>query len=143
MYIGIDYHRGGCIAGLRIDFFSLMPITKVDITVNENGILENKVYKTRERVNSLSYEAYAKYTADDWFVSAKTVLGSNLTQTLMVGGYGVTSTNSLNGHETYAPIRNSTTCINALYCKKWKPGIFVGYMKNLGTGVKVSNLYGM
>ena len=143
MYLGIDYHQGGWIAGVGIDFLSLMPKTKVDITINENGIPENKVYKTRERVNSLSYEAYAKYTADDWFISAKTVLGSNLTQTLMVGGYGVTSTNSLNGHETYAPIRNSNTWINAVYGKKWKPGIFVGYMKNLGTGEKVSKLYGM
>ena len=143
MYLGVDYRQGAWIAGVGIDFLSLMPRTKVDITVNYEGTPIEKVYKTRQRVNSLSYEAYMKYTADDWFVSAKTVFGSNLTQTLMIGGYGVTSVNTLNGRETYAPIRNSNTWINAVYGKKWKPGIFLGYTKNMGTGKKVSTLYGL
>ena len=97
MYLGVDYRQGAWIAGVGIDFLSLMPRTKVDITVNYEGTPIEKVYKTRQRVNSLSYEAYMKYTAADWFVSAKTVSGSTLTQTLMIGCYGVSSVNTFNG----------------------------------------------
>ncbi len=30
------------------------------------------------------------------------------------------------------------TWLNIVYGKKWKPGIFVGYLKNLGTGKTIA-----
>ncbi len=143
IYAGINYRNEHWLAGVGIEFLSIIPRTQSSISTVADGVTQEKIYKTSERINSLSYEAYLKYTGENWFVSAKSVLGSNLTQLCMLGGYGVTSVNPDNGKETYSPIKVSSTWINASYGKRWKPSIFLGYLKNLGTGDSVSKLYGM
>ena len=72
-------------------------------------------------------------TNKDWFVGAKSVLGSNLTQASGLGGFGVKSVNERTGEQKYTPIRFSSSWLNVVYGQKWKPGVFVGYAKNLGT----------
>ena len=74
-----------------------------------------------------------KYTNKDWFIGAKSVLGSNLTQASGLGGFGIESIDERTGEQKYTPIRVSSSWFNLVYGKKWKPGIFVGYAKNLGT----------
>ena len=37
------------------------------------------------------------------------------------------------GEQKYTPIRFSSSWLNVVYGQKWKPGVFVGYAKNLGT----------
>ena len=48
------------------------------------------------------------------------------------------------GEREYTAFRNSSNWINLVYGKKWKPGIFVGYIKNLGTSDDMlgSTVYG-
>ena len=124
--LGIDYKANGWIAGVGIDMLSISPRT---VAIGESG---NK-YKVDERLTTVSYEAHVKYTGKDLMVAAKTVLGSNFTHTSMLGGYAVKSVNEKTGEKEYTPFRNSSTWLNIVYGKKWKPGIFVGYIKNLGT----------
>ncbi len=143
LYAGISYSLDNWLFGVGIDFLSIMPRTQSSVISNVDGIQSEKIYKTNARVNSLSYEGYLRYTNDNWLVAAKSVLGSNLTQLIMIGGYGVTSIDPNNGKETYAPLRNSNTWLNVVYGKKWKPGVFLGYTKNLGAGQEVSKLYGL
>ena len=38
--------------------------------------------------------------------------------------------------------RNSSSWLNIAYGKKWKPAVFLGYMKNLGTSDEISKMYG-
>lgn len=144
IYAGINYRNNHWIAGIGIELYSMMPLTQTKTVVIDNGIVNNKIYKTNQRITTLSYEAYLKYKTEDWFVSAKTILGNNLTQLCMLGGYAVKSIDSETGKQTYAPIKNTSTWINAVYGKTWKPGIFLGYTKNLGTGDAITNnVYGM
>ncbi len=124
-YIGADYKKNGWLAGAGVELLSLKPRT--ESTVN------GSIYKVNERITSLSYEAHLKYTNRDWMVAAKTLLASNLTQTSMLGGYGITKTDPRTGEREYTPMRHSSTWLNVVYGRKWKPGIFVGYVKNLGT----------
>lgn len=126
IYASIDYQAANWTAGAGMEILSLKP--RLQSTVNDH------IYKVRERVTSLSFEAHAKYTHRDWMVSAKTMLASNLTQTCMLGGYAVTSIDPRTGQQEYSPYRHSTTWLNVVYGKKWQPGLFVGYLKNLGTG---------
>lgn len=100
--------------------------------------VDDRVYKVNERVTSLSFEAYAKYMTQDWVIAGKTLLASNLTQACMLGGYAVTSVDPRTGEQEYTPYRHSMTWLNIVYGKKWKPGIFVGYLKNLGTGKTIA-----
>ncbi len=140
-FIGIDYKNSGWLAGGGIELLSLKPRTESIIT-REDGA--NETYKVDERLTTLSYEVHFSYTNKDWFVAAKSVLGSNLTHNSMLGGYGIKEIDKFTGNQKYTPIRNSSTWVNAVYGKKWKPGVFAGYIKNLGTkdALVSSTLYG-
>ena len=125
--LGIDYKAKGWIVGVGVDMLSIVPrVTSFD---------ENKKpwYKVDERLTTVSYEAHIKYQKDKLFFAAKSTLGSNFTHTSMLGGYGIKAENATTGEREYTPFRNSSNWINIVYGKKWKPGIFVGYIKNLGT----------
>ena len=131
--LGIDYKANGWILGVGVDMLSIVPrVTSFD---------ENKkpLYKVDERLTTVSYEAHLKYQKDKWFVAAKSVLGSNFTHTSMLGGYGIKSEDAKTGEREYTPFRNSSNWINIVYGKKWKPGIFLGYIKNLGTADDMMN----
>ena len=132
--LGIDYKANGWIVGLGIDMLSIVPRTKAtvrDLLVDSPNA--TTTYKVDERLTTVSYEAHVKYQKDKLFFAAKSTLGSNFTHTSMLGGYAVKSQNATTGEREYTPFRNSSNWINIIYGKKWKPGIFIGYIKNLGT----------
>ena len=85
-----------------------------------------------------------KYTNKNWFIGAKSVLGSNLTQASGLGGFGIKHIDNKTKEQEYTPIRFSSSWLNVVYGQKWKPGIFVGYAKNLGTSDELvsEQLYG-
>ena len=135
--LGLDYKANGWIVGAGIDLLSIAPRTKA---TGEDG----SIYKVDELLTTVSYEAHVKYQKEKLFFAAKSVLGSNFTHTSMLGGYGIKSENAKTGEREYTPFRNSSTWVNIVYGKKWKPGIFVGYIKNLGTADELisSTVYG-
>ncbi len=124
--LGLDYKANGWIIGAGIDMLSIVPRTKA---VGGDGT----TFKVDERLTTVSYEAHVKYQKEKLFFAAKSTLGSNFTHTSMMGGYAVKSQDSKTGEREYTPFRNSSNWINIVYGKKWKPGIFIGYIKNLGT----------
>ena len=135
-YFGVDYKKEGFIAGVGMEILSLKP--RQQTTVGE------QVYKVDERVTSLSFEAHAKYTTRNWLIAGKTLLASNLTQASMLGGYAVTAIDERTGEQSYTPYRHSMTWLNIVYGTKWKPGVFIGYMKNLGTNEPIAgDTYGV
>ena len=135
--LGLDYKANGWIVGAGIDMLSIAPRTKAVGA-------EDKTYKVDERLTTVSYEAHLKYQKDKLFFAAKSVLGSNFTHTSMLGGSGIKSQDAKTGEREYTPFRNSSTWINIVYGKTWKPGIFLGYIKNLGTADEMisSTVYG-
>lgn len=140
LYTGIDYKAKNWQAGIGVDFLSITPRTQ-SVIYDDKG--NSKTFKVNERVNALSFEAHAKYTSEDWFIAGKTMLGANQVHNSMIGGYSVTGIDHRTGEMDYTPHRNSSTWLNIVYGKKWKPGIFIGYMKNLGTSDPISGgMYG-
>lgn len=123
-YVGVDYKGSNWMAGAGLELLSLSPRTQSEV--------EGKTYKVSERVTSLSPEFHLKYEEGDWSVKFKTLLASNLTQASMLGGFGVTQVDARTGEQSYSPYRFSTSWLNVVYGKRWQPGIFVGYLKNLG-----------
>ena len=138
-YFGADYKTSNFIIGAGVDVLSLVPRTQSTVTTEDGTVL---TYKVDERITTISGEVLMKYTSPLWYIAAKSVLGSNLTQTSMLGGYGVKSVNEVTGEQKYSPNRNSSSWVNVVYGKKWKGGVFFGYMKNLGTDDAVSKMYG-
>lgn len=128
-YLGMDYRSSAWIAGAGVHIGSVVPRTESEM----NG----KTYRVSERVTGVSGEAHLKYKNNDWLVAAKTVLGTNLTQTSTVGGYGITRIDEVTGEQEYAPLRTSGTWVNVAYGKKWRPAVFFGYLKNLGASENI------
>lgn len=129
LYAAVDYKTKNWQVGVGADYLSISPRTQ-SVVKDAQGV--SKTYKVNERVNALSFEAHAKYTSDNWFIAGKTLLASNQVHNSMIGGYASTSIAPITGEMDYVPVRNSSTWINVVYGKKWKPGFFIGYMKNLG-----------
>ena len=123
--LGVDYKADGWIAGVGMDMLSIVPRTQA----NPKG----RTHRVNERLTTLSYEAHVKYTNDKLYFAAKSTLGANMTHLSMTGGYGIKSESSKTGERKYTAFRNSSTWVNIAYGKKWKPALFLGYMKNLGT----------
>ncbi len=136
LYAGVDYVREGWRLGAGTEFLSLKPRLSSEV--------DGRKYKVSERVNSVSAEAHIKYTAPNWTASAKTVYANNLAHLSMLGGYAVTDIDPRTGECKYKPFRHSMTWVNFIYGRKWQPGVFLGYLKNLGTGKAVAgNTYGV
>ncbi len=125
LFIGADYRRGRLTAGIGAEMLSLRPRTEATV--------DNVTYKVNERVTSLSAEAHIKYQGPSLTASAKTTLANNLTHTSMLGGFGVIDTDPTTHQCRYTPFRHSMTWVNLIYGKRWQPGLFAGYLKNLGT----------
>lgn len=138
-YLGADWTPAPAwLAGAGVHLISLTPRTKSE--------WRDKVYKVTERMTALSYEAHLKYTGRSFTFAAKTLLASALDHTALLGGYGIHSVDPANGAQEYTPFRHSTTWINLTYGRKWKPSLFVGYTKNLGTGKSLADpatVYGL
>ncbi|MFI3266924.1 MAG: hypothetical protein R3Y15_07215 [Rikenellaceae bacterium] len=137
LYAGIDYAKDGFLIGAGVDMISITPRTEAEVA--------GETFKVSERMTAISGEVHLRYQSDKFMIAAKSILASSLDHTLLLGGYGVTSIDPTTGEQEYTPIRNTTSWLNISYGKVWKPFIFVGYTKNLGTSealVSASSVYG-
>lgn len=134
IHFGADYKTKNLIVGAGVDMTSLVPRTQ--------STVDGNTYKVNERITTVSGEVHAKYTTPMWYFAAKSTLASNLTQTSMLGGYGVCDIDPITGQQSYTPNYNSSSWVNVVWGKKWKVGAFGGYMKNLGSTKEVSSLIG-
>lgn len=132
LFASADVYRGNSTIGVAVHYMSMAPRLQT-----EQG------YKADERVNGLTLEAHGRYQHRLLTVSAKSFLSRNLTQTNTLGGYGVTHTDSRTGRKEYAPLRFSHSWLNVMYGSKWRGGVYLGYLKNLGAGKEVSELTGV
>lgn len=109
--------------GAAYDFRRVMPLIH---TANS--------HRQRETVVGHSFMAFAKTGADDWNLRVKVILGQNLTEHLLLGGYAERSLIPASGYTTYTPTNHlflwSEVCIKD---RQFNYGFFAGYAKNLGT----------
>ncbi len=134
LFIGADYYAGDFMFGVGADILHLKPRT-----VSSTG------YKVDELMAAYTGEVHMRYHSGKLKVGVKSVLGSALDSHLMVGGYGVTSESTSTGEWEYTPFYDSTSWLNITYGDVWRPLIFVGYTKNLGTTealLSADNVYG-
>jgi hypothetical protein len=138
LYAGIDYKLGNFLAGAGADMLSIKPGTRSSVGGN--------TYKVNERLTSFSYDLHAKYQTAKWQFAGKTVLASNLTNSVMLGGFGVSEIDGRTGERKYVPFKHSTSWLNVVYGTKWQGILFAGYTKNLGVSKALAGsdkIYGM
>lgn len=127
LYLGIGYKSETLVMGAGMNYLTLEPRSLSEL---ENGA----VYKVRERLGSLSYMGYLRYTKGLFTVGAKTIYGQNLANQTMFGGYGIKHIDPLTGKRQYTNFNHTSSWVDIAYGKKYKGSVFAGYLRNLGSG---------
>ncbi|MBN1637695.1 MAG: hypothetical protein JW866_01920 [Ignavibacteriales bacterium] len=120
--INLKYKADNFVAGVGGNYKSLMPriVTTLD-------------YKTDKRINSLSAVVFGKYTSEDFTFKLEGIIGENLTDLTMLGGYGIKSVDAATGIEEYTNIQTLSSWSEIIYGKDLKFALFLGLTKNLGS----------
>ena len=126
----VKFKSDRTIVGAGVNFKSLKP----------RLITENN-YKSDSRINSISTMAFARFNLEKCTVKIEGVYGDNLTDLLMLGGYGVTAVNEATGEETYTNIRTLSTWGELIFGDQVMYGLFAGYTRNLGSKDNVNTYY--
>ncbi len=124
-FLGFNFKQGPWYVQLGCDFQTIKPRT--------HALVGTVTKKVDESVSSFTPTLYAQYVEGNWSVKFRTLLAQNTSHLNQLVGYGVTDVNA-DGSWNYAPIRNTISYLNIAYGKKVRYNLFLGYMKNLGSG---------
>jgi len=85
-------------------------------------------------ISSLSASAYAQYVNGKLQLKGKTTYGENLSDQLMLGGYGVSKYASDSATVlSYTNLKSMNTWVNLVYGTKLQVGLLLGAANNLGS----------
>jgi len=122
----VRYLSKSFVVGAGVNYQSLKPELKTE-----------QNYKSDEKVNSVAFEGFAKYTKDNFTVKLFGTYGENLYDLLMLGGYGVASYDSSTALKTYTNMKTLSMWTELIYGSDIRTGLFAGYTKNLGSSDEV------
>ncbi|HSO87206.1 MAG TPA: hypothetical protein VLQ91_11680 [Draconibacterium sp.] len=132
----IQYYNQNWVLGAGVDWKSILPRTS---TTGTSG-----TFVTNEKLNTWAALAYLKYSKEKLVVMAKSMYGQNVCESLLPSGYAVASLNPSTGAETYTPLNHVYNWVNIVYGKVWQAGMYIGYLKNMGTSDSpIGPFYGM
>jgi hypothetical protein len=132
IFVGLEYKKDKMLVGLGGAYKSIMP--------NRFYTDGNNIKHVNHNVLSTpSAMAYAVYNSGKLAVRAKAILGQNMTESCLIGGFAVTPDNK------YIPYNTLSSYIHFNYGKTHQLGLMVGYTANLGPSKTLpvgSNFYG-
>jgi hypothetical protein len=115
---------GDHVLGAAVDFKRLLPL----LFTEKDGL----IFKANNTVSAVSGQVYGQLKFDKIVARAFITYASNLTDHLLLGGYGVSSVDSCGNRQTYTPMRQLAFLFD-MYAPLWlEPGIMIGATKNLG-----------
>ncbi|MBR9977334.1 MAG: hypothetical protein KFH87_04530 [Bacteroidetes bacterium] len=123
LHLQAQYANKGYIFGAGVDYKELTP----RLVTSEN-------VRTDTRVGSLAGLAYARVDAAPLTLKAQAVVGENLADLLMFGGYAVTSVDQTTGAETYTTLGGYSLWGEIIHGRDVELAVFAGYAGNLGAG---------
>ena len=126
-HVQLQYKNENVVTGIGVDLKTLTPRLE---TI--------KKYKSDETISSYSFLGYLKIKSGTFNWLFETVYGGNNTDLMMLGGYAVKSTNSVNGLEEYEQLKVISCWTDLTIGTDIQPGVFVGYTKNLGSEEELS-----
>jgi hypothetical protein len=132
LHAQLQYSRGGNIFGAGVDFKALVP-----------RLVTTRNVATSESIGSVALLGYAKIALDPVTVKAEGTFGENLSDLMMIGGYGVRSIDTASGIESYSAIRTLSVWGEIAAGTDIEVALFAGYAENLGAGDNlVGTVYG-
>lgn len=133
-FLGIGYRSEHIFMQAGVDVQTLRPRTYGFRTVDS---VEYRV-PVNEIFTSASPTLYCQYKADAFELKFRTLYAQNTSHLNQLCGYAVSAANE-DGSWQYAPMRASISFLGLSYGKTWRGDLFLGYMKNLGTGTELHN----
>jgi len=135
MVLGLNYTAKSVTVGIAGQFNSVKPI---DVTspINDTTTTideSKKKFITNELNNSFVGMAFIGYKKDKLYILAKGLVGQNMVNLTMFGGYGVKDYDTTTGEMTYTNYNNYSALFNIVYGKKVQVGFFAGISGNMGT----------
>lgn len=87
-----------------------------------------------ESLNSFSLMAFLKFEGEKFAIKTQSILGQNLTDHLMAGGYAVEQINAADSSHSYINLNHLFIWADLAFHKNSTTfGVFAGYFRNLGT----------
>ncbi len=126
----LQYKNAKFLLGVGAEYRSLRPRTTIStgtpaVTVENTGT-----------VNSVTINTYAKYTGKKATIKAYGILGQNVTQLVMLGGYVGYNSTTDPVTEIYKPTKTNAFWFELMSNNaKVAPALFVGYTVNNGASV--------
>jgi hypothetical protein len=121
MHMQLQLKTANAVLGLGGDWKMLKP-----------RLATEKLFKTTETVSSLSFLGYAKFIMGKVTWKMEGLMGRNLTDHLMLGGYAVKELDAETGRETYLPTGVMSFWTDVSFAGKIAGGCFAGYTANRG-----------
>lgn len=116
MFVGLDYINKGLTLGLGADYKAIKPISEVD-----------------KLLHSFAGVAYINYKQDKFRASAKALLGENLSDHNIIGGYYIDRNFDYHKYTSFATYANIT------YGTLHHVSLLAGYSANLGTQERIKS----
>ena len=124
----IQGNIGEHVLGAGVDYKRLVPRLRT-----------NKGFKARESINSVGAIAFAALNWPSFIFRAKVTYMENGPDISMLGGYAASTIDEATDRRTYTNLRNVSVWADMAYTKhkKIEPGLFIGYLKNIGSSSTV------
>ena len=117
-------------AGIGIDYKRLMP-----------RLVTDSNYKTNSGINCLSYTAFLKAKMKSVEIKMQLIYGQSLNDQSILGGYGVSSTETLTNEQKYSPLNYFSGWMTIQTTGKiWQYSLFAGFSKGFGTKDVITGL---
>lgn len=137
MYLSIKHVGERFTIGVGVDALSIMPrktsFVEREVTLDDGSTqIQSVEVRVKDRVTGVSPELFADYKNGMFNIKGKVLYAQNAAHLTMVSGFGATAFDEHTGSYDYAPVRSAVSWVNATYGEKWRAGLMLGYVKNLG-----------
>jgi hypothetical protein len=133
LFGGIQYNSKSFVAGAGASYKTLKPSLFHTNSVNQK-------VKSDETISTYAANAYAKISSGLFSFKAYGVIGQNMPDLMLPGGYAVKEYNLDTYEVSYTPFNNMSFWTDIAYGEKIEAGIFAAYGEVLGTDENTQDL---
>ena len=131
MNMRLEYLFNGNVFGIGGSYKKIKP------RLQTTGI-DGDFYETNETVTGSLIMSYLKVSHGKMTYKYRVMMGQNVSEHLLLGGYAVSDYDPVTGEEEYSPYKHLFMWGNIVYGHKLRLGLFGGFAKNLGTIENIS-----
>ncbi|MFO7524018.1 MAG: DcaP family trimeric outer membrane transporter [Ignavibacteriaceae bacterium] len=130
LHAQVQYSGKGIFGGAGVDYKKITP-----------RLVTTKNIKTDNSISSLAFTGFTKLNIDPVAIKVQGIYGGNLADQLMLGGYAVSTVDTLTGIEGYTAINCFSVWVEISAGKDIEYAVFAGYTKNLGAEDNILGAY--